>query len=190
MQARQAGVVVVILVLGTLGLRGEGVPPEAMKSAAAATKVLGDQVLRLNYSYVFQKMHPRFKARAAKKAGGEDQLAAQLAQLPDQMKKDGIVILSFEVGEPESGFLIKEFNEWVVFVPTTKVYLVPDQQLGVNRRFESKGYQVAVSKVGANDWYFIDGANMAPSSLRSIFPSLPPELAKLNLPPVSQKEIK
>lgn len=179
-----------VLLLGMSGLRAAGVPAEALTSAAAATEALGDEVLKTNYSYVFQRMHPRFKARAAKKAGGEEQLAVQLSKLPDRLKQQGITILSFEAAQPESAFLIGEFKEWVVFVPTTKVYLVPDPQLGKNRRIESKGYQIAVSKVGANDWYFIDGANMAPSDLRSLFPSLPPELSKLNLPEVSQKEIK
>jgi hypothetical protein len=135
-------------------------------------------------------MYPRFKARAAKAVGGEEALAEKLAKVPEQMKKDGIVILKFEVGEPKSGFKVPEFEEWLVFVPTTKVYLVPDRQRGVNRRFESKGYQVAVAKAGGTEWYFIDGANLSVQELRSIFPSLPEDPDKLNLPPVAQREIK
>lgn len=186
----------VVLLMGALGcccaqgVPAAGVPEGAKKGAAAATKLLGDQVLRTNFSYVFQRMYPRHKARAAKKAGGEEKLAAQLAKLPEQMKKDGIVILSFAVGEPKSAFLVPEYKEWLVFVPTKKTYLVPDPQRGVNRKFESYGYQIAVTKEGAQDWYFIDGANLSVQQLRSIFPSLPKDEKVLNLPRVSQKEIK
>jgi hypothetical protein len=182
---------ILLLTAGALvPVRADGVPAEAFRNAAAATTELGDQVLRTNFSYIFQRMYPRFKARAAKKAGGEEKLAEQLGKMPEQMIAEGIRILSFKVGEPSSGFVLPEMREWLVFVPTTKVYMVQDQERGVNRRFESKGYQVAVAKEGGTDWYFIDGANLTVQELRSIFPTLPKDEKQLNLPLVEQKEIK
>lgn len=169
----------------------QGVPEAAKKAAAAATKLLGDQVLRTNYSYVIQRMYPRHKARAAKKAGGEAKLAEQLARLSEKMKSQGIVILTFAVGEPKSAFLVPEYKEWLVFVPTKKVYTLPDPQRGnAYRKIESHGYQVAVAKEGGQDWYFMDGSNLTVQQLRSMFPSLPKDVKLLSLPRVEQKEIK
>ena len=177
------------LLAGGLPLLAEPVPAEAMKSATAATKVLGEEILKQNYSFAFQRMHPRYKARAAVKAGGEEKLAELLKAVPKKMKEAGITILTVGTKIPNSSFVVPEYREWLVFVPTIKTYLIPDPETAKVRRFETKGYQVAVAKAGTNDWHFIDGAKMSLQQLRSIFPSLPNDAKKLNLPEVSTREI-
>lgn len=177
------GLLLAVMAVAPVG--AQAVPAIGLKKAAHATKVLGDQVVQANFSYTIQRMYPRWKARAAKRHGGEAKLAEALAKVPDEMKKNGITILSFKVGEPVSSFLVPEYSEWLVFVPTTTVYLITDPETGKPRRLESKSYQVAVSKEGKDDWYFIDGGGMSISMLRSMFPSLPKDEARLRLPLVS-----
>ncbi len=182
---------------------GKTFPQEALEGAAVAARVLGEQVMRGNYSYPVQRMYPRWRKRAAIRHGGEDKLEKKLMEVPEQMRKNGISMLSFEVGQPRSGhevFLlrgvgkdgepIQTFLEWLVFVPTRTVYRVIDAETRQARRIERKGYQVAIAKKGTKDWYFIDGSNLTIPELRSFFPSLPEEKGLLGVPPVGGEELK
>lgn len=179
------------------------VPKEVLEGASAATKVLGQEVLKGNFSYSIQRMYPRWRKRAAKRIGGDDKLERKLMAIPEQMRKNGIKLLKFEVGEPTAGhevFLLRgqdddgnpvqAYLEWLVFVPTRSEYRVIDPLTRQVKRIETKGFQVAIVKKGAADWYFIDGSNLTIPELRSFFPGLPEDRELLGLPPVGGGELK
>ena len=189
-----------LLLASQAGVSGER-PPEALKAeAVAATRQLGLEVMRGNYSYTIQRMYPRWKVQAAKRIGGMDKLVKLLAEVPKEMKRNGITILSFEAGAPEKVFEVtgvmgktaegKEFTvftEWLVLVPTAMKYLVIEGETGnrgKKRYLMTTGYQVAVKKKGTQEWYFIDGSSLSIAELRRTFPSLPATKEALKLPVV------
>ena len=200
-----------LLGVALLGGRGFGadpqntetVPKEVLDQAVAATREMGQQVLRGDYGVALERMYPRWKNRAAKRlAGGQTELARRLAEIPSQMAKQGISMLKYEVGEPtgahevvllrtkdESGNDVKMYLEWLVFVPTRAEYRIIDPQTRLARRIETKGFQVAVNKKGTADWYFIDGRNCSITDLRSFFPGLPEDLGLLGIPKVGGAEL-
>ena len=132
-----------LLGVALLGGRGFGadpqntetVPKEVLDQAVAATREMGQQVLRGDYGVALDRMYPRWKNRAAKRlAGGQTELARRLAEIPSQMAKQGISMLKYEVGEPtgahevvllrtkdESGNDVKMYLEWRVFVMRAKI---------------------------------------------------------------------
>lgn len=169
---------------------GEPVPPDVLRAAAAATQRLGDEVVKGNFSYTIQKMHPRWKKRAAMRSGGMENLVEKLAQLPREMAKHGISMMSFKADPPKSAFEVDAFGEWVVFVPTRSVLRVIDTESATVRRLEKSGFQVAVLKKGEGDWFFIDGTALTIADLRSLFPNLPADRGRLGLPPVGTRELK
>lgn len=200
--AWKRGVMIMSLVLAGQGVSPAEQTPEAlMAEAVAATRQLGNQVMRGNYSYTIQQMYPRWKVQAAKRIGGMDKLVKLLAEVPKEMKRNGITILSFEPGVPEKVFEVsgvvgrtaegKEFTvftEWLVLVPTTTKYLViegPETgNQGKKRHLMTTGYQVAVKKKGTQAWYFIDGSSLKIAELRRTFPSLPATKEAMKLPEV------
>lgn len=180
------------------------VPAEVLDGAEAATRILGEQVMKGNFSFSIQRMYPRWRKRAALREGGDDKLTRKLMKVPEVMREQGISLLSFEVGEARSGHEVfklrgrdertgeevEGFLEWLVFVPTRKVYRVIDPQSGKPTRIEMKGYQVAIVKKGTNEWYFVDGSTLTVSELRGFFPNLPNDPKLLDLPPVGGGELK
>jgi len=61
-----------------------------------------------------------------------------------------------------------------------------------NQVIESRGYQVAISDKGTNDWTFIDGASLTVPELRSLFLTLPedfklPEIERRVVPPEERR---
>ncbi len=171
----------------------------ALKTGAAtATKILGNEVVKGNFSFTIQRMYPRWKKKTAADVGGMDRLVEKLKEVPKVMKQNGIVILAFEPKMPNKVFEVRAaiiqtkdgqkktiYTEWLAFVPTTMKYLVPDPATGKNVRLKKSGFQVAVSRKEENDWYFIDGSNLGVEELRRLFPALPADRKALMLPPVT-----
>jgi hypothetical protein len=180
------------------------VPAEVLRGAEAATKILGAQVLKGNLSYSIQRMYPRWRKRAAVREGGDAALEKKLMDVFAQARKQGTDLLAFEVGEAVSGHEVhlgrgtdektgkdvERYLEWLVFVPTRKIYRVIDPATGEAKKLEMKGYQVAIVKKRTSDWYFIDGSSLTIPELRSFFPGLPEDQALLGLPPVHGSELK
>lgn len=189
---------------GAVGQESES----ALRSGAvSATKELGSEVVKGNFSFTIQKMYPRWKKQAAADVGGMDKLVKILTQVPRQMKQNGIAILAFEPGVPRKVFEVQAavvdldarqaaklgvkpgkqmiYTEWLVFVPTKMKYLVPDPETGKNVRLEKSGFQVAVTRKEENNWTFIDGSNLKIEELRRLFPALPATKDGLMLPKVS-----
>ena len=179
------------------------VPPEVLNQAVIATRAMGQQILRGDYSVALERMYPRWRNRAAKKLpGGQSELARRLAEIPAEMAKQGISMLKYEVGKPAGahevvllrgkdrlGKEVQMYLEWLVFVPTRAEYRIIDPQTRLARRIETRGFQVVVKKKGTADWYFIDGRNCSLADLRSFFPGLPEDPVLLGMPEVGGGEL-
>ncbi len=198
----------IVALLGSEGVSAEQkqagkVPKEVLNQAVAATRAMGQEVLKGDYSVALNRMYPRWKKRAAKRlVGGQAELARRLGEMPAKMAKQGISMLKYEVGEPTGAHEVvllrgqdgngKEINmylEWLVFVPTRAEYRIIDPETRLARRIETKGFQVAVNRKGTVDWYFIDGRNCSIADLRSFFPGLPEDLGLLGMPKVGGSEV-
>ena len=180
-----------------------GAPQSVLNQAEEATRALAEQVLRGNHAAALQRMYPRWKKRAAKKLkGGEEELARRLADIPKQMARNGITMLSYEVkkpvtahevvllrGQDKAGRPIQMFLEWLVFVPTRAEYRVIDPQTRLPKKVETLGFQIAVNKKGTAEWHFIDGRTLTIADLRSFFPTLPKDRGLLGLPGVGGGEV-
>lgn len=174
-----------------------------LTSAEVATKKLGQQVLKGNFIYSIDNMYPRWKARAAVRSGGEEKLRAKLLKVPEEMRKNGITMLKFDVGKPKAlhevflgrgqdkdGKPIQAYLEWLVFVPTRTEYHFIDPETRKPKRIERKSFQVAINTKGKAKWTFIDGSTLTVQQLRSFFPGLPEDQKLLGLPQRGGGEIK
>lgn len=132
MRSVLCSLLVLVALLGGAHLgRAQTVPQSVLDQAEAATKILGQQVLKGNFSFSFQRMYPRCKKRAAIRLASKDRslrgkseeekerigaakLVKKLAEIPAQMQKNGITMLKFEVLKPSVGhevFLGRGLNE-------------------------------------------------------------------------------
>lgn len=191
-----------------LTIESEAAPSEktrklVLSGAELATKKLGGEVMKGNFVYSIDKMYPRWKKRAAVRLGGEEKLRAKLLQVPEEMRKNGISMLKFEVskpsvihevflgrGEDKTGKPFQVYREWLVFVPTRTVYHYIDPTTRKPKRVERRSFQVAINTKGTAKWTFIDGSTLTVSQLRSFFPGLPEDQKLLGLPQRGGGEIK
>jgi len=174
--------------------------PEVSASAVTAVRQLGVEVVQGHYKVAIDRMYPQWKERAAAKLGGMDKLEEKLADASREMVKQGVSMVSFQPsgvpqvfevwpgkksqtanGKPAE---ILVYTKWLVIIPTTTRFnIIKDHQ---NRVIESRGFQVAISDKGKNDWTFIDGAGLTVRELRSLFLTLPEDF---KLPEIERREI-
>lgn len=181
--------------------RGIVVADDVRTSAQQSVQAMGNEVLKGNFIYAVEKMYPRWKTRQAKRLGSEQLLMEQFSKAAVQMQEAGIDITGFNALPPVAFYRVwpvvnegvkqvrseKDLTYHIVAVVPTKMtlrFLIENQ---APRTFERSSYQLAVSKEGANDWTFIDGAALDVNDLRSIFPLLPKNMV---LPAKEDKEIK
>jgi hypothetical protein len=192
----------VALGAATCGAQVENPPPGVATSALAAVRELGDQVVRGNHRYAIDRMFPRWKKRMAKRLGGMKQLEKQLERVNEQMRLKGIHFMSskpagaarvFEVWPGKKTEVVdgKEVEvmtktKWLLLIPTVTKFRIIDD-VGKYRYIESRGFQIAISDKGKNDWYFMDGVGVTVRELRSLFPSFP---GNVKLPPIKRSEVK
>lgn len=181
--------------------RVSNAPAEVEASALNAVLKLGEEVVLGRYQVAVDRMNPLWKERTAKRMGGMKALEDQLANVADQMKAQGISIISFkpqglprsyEVGPGKKVDVVNGtevesliYTKWLVLVPTSTKFRMfrPGETKAIV--IESIGYQVAVSEKGANDWTFIDGSGLTVNDLRGLFATLPQDL---ELPPLEKRE--
>lgn len=153
------------------------------------------------FQVAVERMNPMWKERTAKRLGGMAELERQLAGVAQQMVQHGISMISFKPqGQPRSyevgpgkkvdvvaGEEVESliFTKWMVFIPTMTTFRVMLGGETKPRLIESKGFQVAISDKGKNDWSFIDGSGLTVNDLRGLFATLPQDL---QLPPVEKRE--
>jgi hypothetical protein len=181
----------------------EVAPPEVGAAAAKEVAALGQQVVMGRYEVAIERMYPQWKARAAKRMGGMDNLKKELDGVAKRMLQQGISITDFKPsGEPrvyevcsgkrvvkENGVEVEKlcYTKWMALVPTTtrfRMFLEKDPKPVV---IESTGFQVAIADKGGSEWSFIDGSAVTVKDLRSLFFNLP---VSLELPPLDKKQIK
>lgn len=185
----------------------QDVPAGVAASAVASVRKLGEQVVLGNRRYAVERMYPRWKERMAKRMGGmeefERKLEEQLKAVDEQMRQHGMSMISFNpVGEPKvygvwngkktevvDGKEVEVLvtTKWMVLIPTVTKLRIIDIETAKPRFIESLGFQVAVSEKAKIDWYFMDGASLSVSDLRSLFPELP---ENLELPKLERREVK
>jgi hypothetical protein len=184
-------------------LDAQNVPQEIINSAVAAVGSLGKEVVLGKYQVAIDKMYPQWKERTAKKMGGKEKLEKQLEDVAKEMLKRGISITDFKpLGKPNAFEVypgkaiqiidgketeVMRYTKWLVLVPTvTRVrMLIEGDPIPIN--YESRGFQVAISDKGSNEWFFIDGSAVTVNELRSLFITLP---ENLELPVLEKKQIK
>jgi len=183
------------------------VPPEVQSPAVAAVNELGKHVVLGRFQVAIDRMYPQWKEQLSKRAGGMDKLQEQLAGAGKDMAAQGIQILSFRAVDIPTAYEVdagKEivqqngkpvetmiFKKWLLLIPTvTEFRFTPPAKPGElpkARVVVSKGFQVAISEKGKNDWTFIDGSGIRVSDLRRLFFTLP---ENLELPEIKQEEKK
>lgn len=187
-------------------VQADPVGPDVVASAVAAVGKLGDEVVMGRYQAAIERMYPKWKERAANRAGGMQVLEKQLAGVAAQMVQQGVSMISCKPkGAPtvyqvspgnrtvtENGAKVQKYGytKWLVMVPTTTRFRIMRNEAGQTPKpivIESTSYQVAVSDKGANNWTFIDGAGLSVAELRSLFITLPQDM---KLPPVEKKEVR
>lgn len=146
-----------------------------------------------NYAHLMETMYGPWKAKEARRLGGEQALIRKvIVEIPQKMREQGLQITEIKAGRPTGAFEVNAimrggqvvgFREWLVFVPTTQRCRVAQE--GRVRFVESSGFQVAIVSQGQNDWKFINGAGLSVDNLRRLFPTLPSKKEDLGLPVVS-----
>lgn len=102
------------------------------------------------------------------------------------MKERGMVVETYEIGQPTAEHLVKNGDEVLVVLPTRMVISMkrPD---GMPVKIENTGVLVLVKDLkDKGPWTFIDASKMNANALRSMFYDLP---EKVNLPPVSSRQL-
>lgn len=185
--------------IGENVVKTETPPASVVPAAVAAVEKLGTEVVAGRYQITLDRMYPQWKVRMAKRAGGLDQLEAQLLKAPGLLRSSGIALVSskpqgapsvheVDVGkktEKVDGRQIESmaYTKWLVIVPTATRMTISKE--GKSRMVESLSFQVAISNKDANDWTFIDGSSLSLPDLRNLFPTFP----DVKLPAVEVREI-
>ena len=177
------------------------VPALVVQEAQQAVQQLATEMMKENYLYAFQHMYPRLKESSAKEIGGMAALEKRFAEVPAQMRAQGINIIDFRVENAVNAFEVKaalfddlrkapEFTEYLVILPTTTLYRGVDSNTGTVKRLQRHSYQLAIrGKKPGSSWTFIDGGSMTIRQLRSLFPNLPQNEADLRLPAQRMQEL-
>ena len=143
------------------------VPAHITQEAQAAVQQLATELMKENYLYAFQFMYPRLKESSAKELGGMKALETRFAEMPRQMRTQGINIIDFRVRPAVNAFEVNaalfndlrkapEFTEYLVILPTTILYRGVDNSTGTIKRLQRDSYQLAIrGKKDGSAWTFI-----------------------------------
>ncbi|HDS1137125.1 TPA: hypothetical protein QDZ75_001134 [Stenotrophomonas maltophilia] len=154
------------LLLATLAppaLAGELTPAESAGlrqdvQAMLAALAQGDAEL------IIARTHPSLK----RLAGGDERYARSTRDTIKALHKAGVVIISDEAGVPSRTYAAGD--EEVCFVPRQSLLRVRETPI------RSTSFMVAVRRVGAAQWSYLDGAGLMedPSLLWHLLPALEP----------------
>ena len=183
--------------------------PEAVKlEAQKAVQALVNQVVRGNQDAAFKHMNPEWRAKLARKNGGEKKLMENMREQFRALQAQGVVIRAMEAKKPaiayevDFGLVKKQVNggienapvykKWLVFVPTVSLISATNRKAQPPETYDIRvdGFQAAICTKGKNDWTFIDGADLKAANLRELFEFLPKDDKKLGFPKREKKMIK
>lgn len=168
----------------------QAVPAEVLADAVRAVQDVGDLTLKGDFEGVVAQLYPRFRQRAAKKLGGNEQMAAQMRKMVNDFAASGLMVTQFQADPAIHGFDIPEFREWLVFVPTTKTVRFVDPRTGLKETKAVTDYQVAIrSKEAGAKWSFLNGSTLKIQELRTFFPSLPADIEEWAVPKKSARNV-
>lgn len=163
---------------------GRALMEDAARELSGAVKT-GDMM------WMIEKMYPPMKKQlVASFPGGEasfmETMREKMRAASAVMKERGMVVETYEIGQPAAEHLVKGGSEALVVLPTRMVISMkrPD---GVPVKVENTGVLVLVKDLkDKGPWTFIDASRMNANGLRSMFYDLP---EKVNLPPVSSRQL-
>ena len=140
-------------------------------SAVRAARELSGAVKTGDMMWMIEKMYPPMKKQlVASFPGGEasfmETMREKMQAAAAVMKERGMVVETYEIGQPAAEHLVKGGGEVLVVLPTRMV---------ISMDLKDKG-----------PWTFIDASRMNANGLRSMFYDLP---EKVNLPPVSSRQL-
>lgn len=174
---------------GVATIERKPVPQEVFDEASQAVRSLGQETLKGNADYLFERIYGRMRKRAAKQLGSEEALRAKMAGIFDEMDRMGLQLISFQAEQALSGFEIPEYREWLVFVPTVRTIRGIDSTGRVVVQ-EVRDFQVAIRPQDKGEWSFINGSKLKVQELRRLFPSLPSDKEALGWPELSARRVK
>ncbi len=161
-------------------------------SAVRAARELSGAVKTGDMMWMIEKMYPPMKKQlvASFPGGGGLLHGDHEGKDAGRRRRDegtrGMVVETYEIGQPAAEHLVKGGGEVLVVLPTRMVISMkrPD---GVPVKVENTGVLVLVKDLkDKGPWTFIDASRMNANGLRSMFYDLP---EKVNLPPVSSRQL-
>lgn len=189
------------------------VDPATNASAQKAVQLLGNEMLKGNFEYVFNTTYSRQLQRLAnKERGGLPAVKQSMLSIPKVMNERGVQVQSYKAKAPSGNFLIwpkikpeakrrmdsgaqavltpKDFTyHWVMIVPTSQLWQVASPRGGAAQKMIVEGFVIAIAPqttVGEEKWQFIDGTSIDIPSLKKLFPKLP---VNLKLPELELKKV-
>ncbi len=160
-------------------------------AAVQAARELSGAVKTGDMMWMIEKMYPAMKKQLIAGFAGDEAAFMQTMRKKMQeasalMKQRGMVIETYEIGQPTDEHLVKNKTEVVVVLPTRTVISMkkPD---GTPVKMENTGILIMVKDLKNNGaWTIIDASQMNVNSLRSVFYDLP---AGVKLPPVGSRQL-
>lgn len=160
-------------------------------SAVRAARELSGAVKTGDMMWMIEKMYPPMKKQlVASFPGGEasfmETMREKMRSAAAVMKERGMVVETYEIGQPTAEHLVKSGSEALVVLPTRMVISMkrPD---GMLVKLENTGVLVLVKDLkDKGPWTFIDASKINANGLRSMFYDLP---ENVNLPPVSSRQL-
>ena len=139
--------------------------PEARKTLRAQAQEMGAAALRGDAEAMLKRMHPKL----VEGLGGHDRALEVLRRQPEEMKKQGGSLVSFETREPTA--CVRTRKQLQCAVPETML-------LGVEGgRLHTESELLAVSYDEGKSWFFVD----VPPDVEALRRLLPDVSASLRL---------
>jgi len=146
------------------------------KKIKAGVQAMHDALLEGDMDQVLDKTYPPLIIFS----GGRTAFEQTVRHAIDQLKKDGMVFESYQLGEPTDMYL--SGTEFICFVPEMSVARIQ------GRRFRTTGFVIAVKGGATTKWKYLQGIHLKrdPDALWRLFPELSREI---KLPPIKQEAL-
>jgi hypothetical protein len=163
MNAIPASMVVLLLALPSTLLAGDA---EIKRDVKAKVEILNDATMKGEYGKIADLTHPK----VLEIVGGREKMIALMEKTIQQLKGQGIEILSTKVAEPSD--LVKQGEELYVVVSFELKMKLKDGKM------TTFGYVIGVSNDQGKTWTFVNSSSNL-EAIKQILPNLP---AALKLP--------
>lgn len=153
-----------------LAVDAQSSPAHIKAQAVEMTRAL----LRKDNQKFLSYMHPR----VIEAGGGPEKVMQLMDTMQNQMVKFGAKVKKITIGNPSA--LIKEKNSWQCTVPQTSQFVFMGNDI------EATTTLIALSEDQGAHWYFLDTGVYGEKRLKTLLPSLSPNLVipKMNPPKI------